>query len=76
MITGRLNDFSWQDKLTIFNIQGEEVNEIFNREHIPGQYTILWDGKDNNGNTLPSGMYFYRLSSKNYSSIRKMIFIK
>jgi hypothetical protein len=63
-------------KLTIFNIQGEEVNEIFNREHIPGQYTILWDGKDNNGNTLPSGMYFYRLSSKNYSSIRKMIFIK
>jgi len=63
-------------KLTIFNIQGKEINQIFNKEHKPGQYAILWDGKDNNGNIVPTGMYFYQLFTKNYSSIRKMIFIK
>jgi len=41
-----------------------------------GMHQIVWNGKDNNNRNVASGMYFYRLESKNYSCIKKMLLLK
>ena len=42
----------------------------------PGSRTVRWDGRDSNGNEVPSGMYFYRLESGDDRQVRKMVLIK
>jgi flagellar hook assembly protein FlgD len=37
---------------------------------------ITWDGKDNAGNSVSSGVYFYKLTSGKYSAIEKMVMMK
>lgn len=60
-------------KLTIFNILGEKVKE-FNLTNSKG--TVVWNGTDNFGNQVSSGIYFYKLNSANQSQTRKMLLLK
>lgn len=64
-------------ELTIFNLRGQIVKRekiVSEGESILGSYT--WDGKDGNGNSLSSGIYFYRLTMGEKSFTRKMILLK
>ncbi len=58
-------------KLTVFNILGEKVTEIFNEELEAGFYSFYFDGKYHS-----SGTYIYSLQSDYYNAIRKMILLK
>lgn len=58
-------------KLSIFNILGEEVSVVLNETIPAGKYEAEFDASG-----LPSGTYFYRLNSGDYSETRKMILIK
>lgn len=62
--------------LQVYNVLGQKVKTIVSREHDPGTYTVTWDGTDENGVAVSSGVYFYRLMSKDYSTARKMIYVK
>jgi hypothetical protein len=62
--------------LVIFDALGREVNELVAGVYSPGNYSVAWSGIDNNGNQLSSGMYFYKLSSGDYSLTKKMLFMK
>ncbi|KPL04738.1 MAG: hypothetical protein AMJ73_03765 [candidate division Zixibacteria bacterium SM1_73] len=75
--------------LKIYNILGKEVRELVNTRQSPGNYTIIWDGKDNNGKEVASGIYFYQLTVRqahppeqsrgkagNYKETRKLVLIK
>ncbi len=42
----------------------------------PGDYEIFWDGKDENGKRVGSGIYFYKLKAGKFEETRKMILIK
>jgi hypothetical protein len=61
--------------LTIYNITGQIVREI--RGHASaGTTTISWQGNDNAGQPVASGVYFYRLNAGEFSAIRKMVLMK
>ncbi len=64
-------------KLSIFDINGKEVNTLVNTNQLPGEYNIRWNGKDAFGNTAPSGAYFYNLTAgDNFSETKRMVLVK
>jgi hypothetical protein len=63
-------------KLVIFNIIGQRVVTLVDETLPPGIYHTVWDGKNNIGQMVSSGVYFYQLSAGNYNMLGKMILIK
>lgn len=57
--------------LKVYNILGKEVATIVNETFSPGKYSVQF-----NASKLASGMYFYRLQSGNFATVKKMLFIK
>ena len=55
----------------MYNVVGEEVATLVNKEMQAGYYTINW-----NAGNLPSGIYLYHLSSGNHLEIKKMMLLK
>ncbi|MBL8008930.1 MAG: T9SS type A sorting domain-containing protein, partial [Ignavibacteria bacterium] len=49
--------------LMIYNIQGQEVRTVFGNFLDAGYYDAVWDGKDDEGNQVSSGIYIYRLQA-------------
>jgi len=62
--------------LQIYNIKGQSIRTLINKKLEPGRYNTIWDGKDDKGGDVSSGIYYYRMKSGNYSSCRKMILMK
>lgn len=58
-------------KLTIFDILGREVTTLVNESMQPGSYSVDWDASN-----YPSGVYFYRIDTKDFTDSRKMILLK
>lgn len=63
-------------KIEIFNSLGEKVDEIFNGYSNPGTYNVSWNGKNILGQVVPTGIYFYRLSTKENFNTKKMLLLK
>jgi len=63
-------------RLKIYNAMGQEVNELFHKEFGPGNYIVQWDGKNNFGQPVSSGLYFAKLVSTNQSKLKKMLLIR
>ncbi|NOZ60777.1 MAG: T9SS type A sorting domain-containing protein [Calditrichaeota bacterium] len=61
--------------ISIYNISGQRIRTLFEAKKSAGSYSILWDGKDENGNLAASGIYIYRLITKEFSQQKKMILI-
>ena len=62
--------------LSIYNILGREVRVLVDNYLSAGTFTIIWDGRDDTGTPVSSGLYFYRFSADNFSERRKMILLK
>ncbi|MEO8513417.1 MAG: T9SS type A sorting domain-containing protein [Ignavibacteria bacterium] len=58
-------------KLVVFDMLGKEIETLVNEDLSAGTYEYEW-----NGINLPSGVYFYRLTTDNYSETRKMLLLK
>jgi len=65
-----------QVQIEIFDVTGRLVRTLVDRIQPAGNYVVFWDGKDNGGSSVPSAVYFYRLSSGSFSDSRKMILLK
>ncbi len=63
-------------ELSIFNIKGQKVKTLVNEMLPAGEHSIIWNGRDSNGNRVSSGMYFYKLKAGDFQKVRKMILIK
>ena len=63
-------------KLSIFNVIGQEIRSLENSYLNPGSYSIVWNGKDNAGNMVMSGVYFYRLRAGSHILTRKLMLLK
>ncbi len=62
--------------LDIYNILGQQVTSLSSGEHAYGTYEVTWDGRDENGRPVASGIYFYRLITDAFTSTKKMILIR
>jgi hypothetical protein len=62
--------------LTVYNVLGQEVNRLANREFPAGSHTVTWDGIDENGRPAASGIYLYRIEAGDVSASRKMLLMK
>jgi len=62
--------------IDIYNELGTKVRSLVNRFATAGTYTATWNGQDDNGNTLPSGIYFYKMQASHFSSVKKMLLTK
>lgn len=58
-------------KLSIFDALGREISTLVNEQLQPGTYEVEW-----NAANYPSGVYFYKLTSGNYSKVNKMVLLK
>jgi len=62
--------------LKIYSSSGRLVRKLYQGVLSSGQHTIRWDGKDNNGKEMPSGVYLYKLQTKKRTLSKKMILIR
>jgi flagellar hook assembly protein FlgD len=63
-------------ELVIYNILGQKVRTLVNKPLEPGEHKVTWNGTDNSGRPVASGIYFYRMKAGNYSETKKMILKK
>jgi hypothetical protein len=63
-------------ELKIYNALGQLVKTLVDDYKNAGEYSVVWDGKNNSGKTVPSGSYFYRIKMGDFTSTKKMIHIK
>ncbi|MBN2461897.1 MAG: T9SS type A sorting domain-containing protein, partial [Candidatus Cloacimonetes bacterium] len=63
-------------EIDIYNIRGQKVKSLLYDTLTAGEYSIDWNGSDDSGNRVSSGIYLYRLRSGIYQSTRKMILMK
>jgi hypothetical protein len=62
--------------IDIYNVRGQKVRSLLNENKEAGNHTVVWNGKDDNGKNVASGVFFYRMKSGKYSSTKKMILMK
>jgi len=60
----------------IYNIRGQRVRTLINEEMVAGFHSVEWNGKDDSGRVAGSGIYFYRMTTKEYTTTRKMLLMK
>lgn len=64
-------------KLEIFNVLGQKVVTLVDEELQTGYKQVVWDGKDQRGNSVATGIYFYRIRAEDvFSDMKKMLYIK
>ena len=63
-------------EIKIYNILGQKVRNLVDEPQEPGYKTICWDGKDDCGNEVSSGVYFYRIEAGDFVKCKKMTLLK
>ncbi len=72
----QLAENSQNIELAVFNIRGQKVKTLKKGKMAAGNYEVTWQGKDQFGKKVASGIYFYRLQSEEVTKIRKMLLLK
>ncbi len=63
-------------ELDIFNVMGQQVKSLVNDHQTAGQYEVKWDGRDNLGVRVGSGIYFYTLKAGDFKKTGKMVLVR
>ena len=63
-------------KIVIYNLLGQRIRTFDLGERVPGRYTITWDGKNQNGGVVSTGVYFYRFETDKFKQTKKLVLIK
>ena len=62
--------------ITIYNVLGQEVVVLLNKKKEYGYHVISWDGNDEYGKQVASGVYFARLTTESFTQTKKMLLLK
>jgi len=65
-----------QVRIAIYSVLGQEVRTLFEGQKEQGVHVVRWDGKDNDGKSLSSGVYLYRMNAGTFTSTHKMLLMK
>jgi hypothetical protein len=62
--------------ITVYDVSGRLVRELVNEHRAPGNWTVTWNGEDNHGVRVASGVYFYRMRAGDFIETKKMVLLK
>lgn len=65
-----------QVNLSVYNVLGQHVKTLVNDLQRAGRQTVTWDGTDNGGVSVASGVYFYKIRAGDFSDTKKMLLLK
>jgi hypothetical protein len=65
-----------QVRITIFSMLGQEIAELANTVQSPGSYRVVWNGKDHQGQDMPSGIYLIRLQTGSNQLVKKAMLLR
>ena len=65
-----------QVRLVVYDVRGARVRTLVDDRKAGGKYTVDWDGRNDQGTAVGSGVYFYRLVETNFTQTRKMLLLK
>ena len=64
-------------RLVVYDMLGQRVRTLVDRGQTAGQYPVIWDGEDGEGELVSSGVYFYRLEAdEEYRGVRRMLLLR
>ena len=63
-------------RLAIYNLLGQEVRVLVDEQKEAGSFTATWDGADELGRRVASGVYLYRIQAGDFSASRRMLLLK
>jgi len=62
--------------IDVFNVKGQKVRSLVNEVKHAGEHTVIWNGTDDNGRAVSSGVYYFKMTAGKFSSTKKMIMMK
>lgn len=69
--------------LTVYDLSGREVISLLKGRQAAGAYSVTWNGTDRHGKSLPSGIYFYRITAQSsslvthpFNIVKRMVYLK
>lgn len=65
-----------QVRVEVFDLSGHKVRTLVNGVQTPGYKSVIWDGNDDSGAPVTSGVYFYRMNTASFSETKRMILSK
>ena len=63
-------------ELKIYNVAGQLVRTLVNDQRAPNNYRVAWDGRNNAGAAVATGVYFYRLRAGAFTQTKKMVLLR
>ncbi len=69
-------DKSQNIEISVYNLKGQKVTNLYNAAQTAGNHTVTWNGNDSKGNVVSSGMYFFKLTTSNGSLVKKAALLK
>ena len=63
-------------RVSVFNVLGQNIKTLADGEQTAGVHRVTWDGTDEGGNNVASGVYFYKVTTPEYQSAKKMVLLK
>jgi hypothetical protein len=63
-------------RVVLFDLLGREVRTLVDKDTEAGYHSIVWDGRDNSGQTVASGVYLYQMSAGNYRAAKKLMIMR
>ncbi|MBN1482564.1 T9SS C-terminal target domain-containing protein [candidate division KSB1 bacterium] len=63
-------------QLIIYDLRGRVIRRLLDETKNPGRFSIVWDGQDDSGQVMPSGVYIYSITADQYKSTRKLVLVK
>jgi predicted CXXCH cytochrome family protein len=63
-------------KIIVYDITGKEITSLVNSFLTPGIYSVDWNSTNSSGNSVSSGVYFYRIVAGNFTDVKKMVIVK
>jgi len=62
--------------LKVYNVAGQLIRTLVNGEKDANTYSVTWDGTNDRGGAVASGIYFYKMDTKDFSQTRKMVMLR
>jgi Cohesin domain/FlgD Ig-like domain/Dockerin type I domain len=75
-ISYQIPDDNTQVRLVIYNITGQMIKTLVDGNQNAGVFKVVWDGTNNSGAKVSSGVYFYRIAAGKFAQVKKLLLLK